>query len=309
MKVGVTGGAGFIGSSVARRLRNEGLEVVVVDDLSTGLISNLDALDVDLRVGSVSDGSFVATALDDCDRVIHLAALGSVPRSVADPSASFLVNALGTLNVLEVCRDLAVPVTYSSSSSVYGLNGHLPKDEDMWCQPTSPYGASKLAAESLALAFQSSYQLPVLVLRFFNVYGPSQRADHSYAAVIPRFVEAAIQGKPLEVHGDGLQSRDFTFIDTIVDLLYEATTRGVTSARPVNVAFGRSTTILEVAEILESLVASPLKISYSPRRTGDIKHSLNSPENLRSLFPDLREVELREGLEKTIEWMRQSRSS
>ena len=216
MRVAVTGGAGFIGANLCRRLlATDGVDsVAVLDDLSNGLRSNLDGLDVSFVEGTILDDAALDTAFAGADAVVHLAALGSVPRSVANPVASHAANATGTLMVLEAARrhgDLHTIV--SSSSSVYGSNPTLPKHEGLATRPISPYGASKLAAEGYTLAWGATYGLPVLAFRFFNVFGPLQAAGHVYAAVIPAFVDAALAGQPVTVHGDGTQSRDFTYVD------------------------------------------------------------------------------------------------
>ena len=203
MRILVTGGAGFIGSNLVRALLARGDEVVVLDDFSTGLESNLTGLQVSLVRGSIEDALTVESAIAGCAAVVHLAARGSVPRSIEDTVATHSVNATGTLNVLQAARAANAHVLLSSSSSVYGANLALPKREAMWMQPISPYGASKMAAESYALAFQEVYGLNVLVLRLFNVYGPGQRHDHAYAAVIPKFAWSALHHDCVEVHGDG----------------------------------------------------------------------------------------------------------
>ena len=185
-KVAVTGGAGFIGSNLAKRLVEEGFEVVVVDDLSTGLLSNVDRERADFHQFSITDPQMLIAALKDCSTIFHFAARGSVPRSVKNPVATHEVNATGTFNVLEVARKTGAHVVFSSSSSVYGRNIQLPKDESMWLGPMSPYAASKLSSEGYLQAYASAYSVPTTTLRFFNVFGPKQRPDHEYAAVLPK---------------------------------------------------------------------------------------------------------------------------
>ena len=241
MKVVVTGGAGFIGANLCRLLvGTPGVdEVVALDDLSTGFRSNLDGVPVELVEGTILDPDTVDRVLDGAGSVIHLGARGSVPRSVADPTASHDANATGTVGVLEGARRAGgVHVVVASSSSVYGANPTLPKQEDLVCRPVSPYAASKLATESYTLAWQHTYGLPTLAFRFFNVFGPLQPAGHAYAAVVPAFVSAAMEGRPLPVHGDGTQSRDFTYVDTVCTVLADAALRQVTDPQPVNLAFG-----------------------------------------------------------------------
>ena len=303
MAVLVTGGAGFIGSNLVHRLSNDGVRVRVLDDLSTGLLSNLDGADVEVVIGSITDPDMLARCTQGVDSIVHLAARGSVPRSIADPQATHDVNATGTLNVLQVAREVGTHVIVASSSSVYGENLALPKAEEMWCQPMSPYGASKLAAESYAMSFRNVYGMDVLTLRFFNVYGPKQRPDHDYAAVIPRFAYSALTGAPLHIHGDGLQSRDFTYVDSVVDLISDALSRGVQHDRPVNVAFGVRHTIMDVVRALESNVGHSVDLVYDPPRMGDVEHSENNPQLMHSLFPSVEPIALTEGISRTIAWL------
>ena len=211
----VTGGAGFIGANLCRTLaRVPGIDaVVVVDDFSTGTRSNLAGIDgIEIVEGSILDPATLARVVPGADAVVHLAARASVPRSLEDPFATHDVNATGTLRVLEAARQAGgAHVVVASSSSVYGANTSLPASEDLAPLPLSPYAVSKLAAEGYSLSYARSFGLPVLVFRFFNVFGPLQRAGHAYAAVVPAFVAAALAGDALPVHGDGGQTRDFTF--------------------------------------------------------------------------------------------------
>ena len=228
VRVCVTGAAGFIGSHLVDRLVAEH-DVVGIDDLSTGNIANLEHRGQSIRLieGSILDAEALRTATDGVDAIVHLAAIPSVPRSIADPVASHEANATGTLRVLEAARAQGdVHVIVASSSSVYGANPTLPKHEGLVAQPMSPYAVSKLAAEQYTLAWQHSYGLRTLPFRFFNVYGPRQAPGHAYAAVIPAFVHAALTGEPLTVHGDGTQSRDFTYVGTVVDVIVDAITTG-----------------------------------------------------------------------------------
>ena len=276
------------------------------DDLSSGLVSNLDGSEVSLIEGSIANLDQVMAAAEGVDAIVHLAARGSVPRSVEDPVATHVVNASGTLHVLEAARHEGSQLVFSSSSSVYGVNTQLPKREEMWTQPMSPYGASKLAAESYVMAYGAVYGLDVLALRFFNVYGPVQRHDHDYAAVIPRFAWAALQGDPLEIHGDGEQTRDFTHVDAVVGVVVDALNRCVTSERPVNLAFGDRTTVNGIADVLEDVLGRSLDRVHRPARVGDVRNSMNDPTLLQSLFPDVEPVNFRDGIESVVEWMQAS---
>jgi UDP-glucose 4-epimerase len=300
----VTGGAGFIGSNLVRVLVARGGSVRVLDDLSTGLQSNLDGLDVEVVIGSVVDPVAVAAAMAGASAVVHLAARGSVPRSVAEPMATHVVNATGTLVVLEAARAEGAHVIFSSSSSVYGVNTALPKRQEMWTQPMSPYGASKLAAESYAMAHRQVYGMDVLVLRFFNVYGPWQRPEHDYAAVIPKFAFKALAGDPLTVHGDGGQTRDFTHVDSVVSIVVDALARRVTWSRPVNLAFGDRLTVNGLVEELRTQVGRPLVVTTEPARAGDVRDSQNDPALLFSLFPGASAVPFPRGLASVLDWIR-----
>ncbi|HYF45433.1 MAG TPA: NAD-dependent epimerase/dehydratase family protein [Acidimicrobiales bacterium] len=304
MRTLVTGGAGFIGANLCRRLAGEGAEVRVLDDLSTGCSSNLDGLDVDLVEGSVIDAGLVARAASDVDHVVHLAARASVPRSIAEPVAAHEANVTGTLTVLEAARTEGVGVVVASSSSVYGDTEVSPKHEGLPVAPRSPYAATKLATEAYALSWQVAYGLPVLALRFFNVYGPLQPADHAYAAVVPRFVDAALAGRPLQVHGDGRQSRDFTFVATVVEVLRRAVVEGTSAPGPVNLAFGTRTDLLDLVGRLEAVVGRPLDVRHTEPRPGDVRHSTADGSRLAALFPGLEPVELDDGLRATVDWFR-----
>lgn len=305
MRVLVTGGAGFIGSNLCRRLVANGAvdRVVVLDDLSTGAASNLDGVDADLVAGSILDASVVGPLVADADAVVHLAALGSVPRSVADPVASHVVNASGTVSVLEAARSAGGRhVVVASSSSVYGANPALPKHEDLAQLPMTPYAASKLATEGYALAYQHSYGLPVLTFRFFNVFGPRQAVGHAYAAVVPTFVAAALGHRPIPVHGDGTQSRDFTAVDTVTAVIEDALLRSVTNPEPVNLAYGTRTDLLTLIGMLEEVLGRPLAREHGPRRVGDVDHSRADDARLRALFPGIEPVPMADALRATVEW-------
>lgn len=307
MKVVVTGGAGFIGANLVRTLvATDGVgDVVVVDDLSTGATSNLAGVDVDFRVASILDQKLLDAAMSGADAVVHLAAVPSVPRSVADPLTSHHANATGTLEVLQAVRRAGGPhVVLASSSSVYGANPTLPKSEDLRTAPLSPYAVSKLATEMYALAFAYCYGLEVLPFRFFNVFGPLQPADHAYAAVVPSFLDAALHDRPVTVHGDGEQSRDFTFVGTVVRVLVEAAKSRTTSDTAVNLAFGTRTSLNGLLTLMETQLGRPIAREYVAARKGDVRHSQADNSRLRQLFPEIEPVPLADGLGATIEWFR-----
>jgi UDP-glucose 4-epimerase len=307
VRILVTGGAGFIGANLCRRLvTSPGVtQVSVLDDLSTGSKANLDGLDVDLVVGSILDAELMCRLVDGTDSVVHLAARPSVPRSIQDPMASHLANATGTMTVLEAARLAGQPqVIVASSSSVYGANPILPKREDLASRPLSPYAASKLATEAYALAYGHSFGLPTIAFRFFNVFGPLQSASHAYAAVVPSFVDAALHGRPLTVHGDGTQSRDFTFVDSVTAVLERAITGRLAHPEPVNLAFGSRTTLLELIAEIESVLGRELPRVHVDPRAGDVAHSQADSTVLRRLFPDVQPVAFAEAVRLTVDWFR-----
>jgi UDP-glucose 4-epimerase len=307
MKVVVTGGAGFIGANLCRAFsEHPGIDqVVVVDDLSTGRSANVDGIEVSLLTGSILDADLLDAAFEGASSVVHLAARPSVPRSLADPMASHLVNATGTVQVLEAARRAGgVQVVVASSSSVYGANATLPKREDLPVSPVSPYAATKLATESYAIAWGRSFGMDVLPFRFFNVFGPLQAANHAYAAVVPAFISAALDGRPLTVHGDGQQTRDFTFVSSLTAVITEAVVRRRTSLSPVNLAFGGRFSLLEVIAVLEELIGRPLERDHTAPRAGDVRDSQADQSRLRSMFPDIVPVDLRSGLQMTVDWFR-----
>lgn len=303
----VTGGAGFIGANLCRVLavRDEVDQVVALDDLSTGYRENLGGVAAELVVGDILDGPLVREVVEGAASIVHLAARPSVPRSLTDPEASHRVNSSGTVNVLEAARAAGVGhVVVASSSSVYGANPTLPKREDLVTMPVSPYAASKLATESYALAWQRSFGLDVLAFRFFNVFGPLQMAGHAYAAVVPAFVSAALEGRPVPVHGDGSQTRDFTYVGTVSAVLAAAATRGVSHDGPVNLAFGSRVSLLELIAELEAVLGSSVAREHLAPRAGDVHDSQADDTLLRSLFDDLAPVPLPDGLAATVDWFR-----
>ena len=302
-KVAVTGGAGFIGSNLTMRLIDEGYEVVVVDDLSTGLLSNVNKDNSTLHEISIVDLKSLATALRGCETIFHLAARGSVPRSLKNPTATHEVNATGTLNVLEVARESGAHVVFSSSSSVYGRNMQLPKDESMWLGPMTPYAASKLSAEGYVQAYTSAYNVPTTLLRFFNVFGPRQRPDHEYAAVLPKWIWLAMQGKPIDVYGDGTASRDFTYVETVLDIAMRAMKEKITTEGALNLAFGNRIFLNDTIELLKKHFPD-LQVNYKENRLGDVKESQNSPGLLKSLFPAITPKPFEDALAETVEWLK-----
>lgn len=303
MRICVTGAAGFIGSQVCAGL-TQSHEVIGIDDLSTGTMDNLSGLPVQMIHGSILESDLLEQATKGAEVIVHLAARPSVPRSLREPVATHEANATGTIRVLEAARRTAAHVIVASSSSVYGANPVLPKHEDLLPAPVSPYAASKLAAEQYALAWQRSFDVPVMAFRFFNVFGPHQAPGHAYAAVIPAFIHAVLEGRALQIHGDGMQSRDFTYVGTVVDVITQTIDRRVTSDGPVNLAFGTRTSLLELIDALQDVLGIAIERVHGDRRAGDVEHSQADNRRLRQLFPAVAPVDLRTGLQVTAAWMR-----
>lgn len=304
MRILITGGAGFIGHNFAKRAAEAGHEVRVLDDFSTGYRENLRGLDLELVDGSLLDETSVRRAVSGVDSIVHLGALGSVPRSIANPLRTHAVNATGTLTLMESARRAGIShVIFSSSSSVYGANRAMPKREREWVRPMSPYAVSKLAAEQYVLAYQQSFGFETLAFRFFNVYGPGQRPGHVYAAVIPVFLDAAHRNQPLWINGDGSNSRDFTYVGTVCDVLLDAVRRRISHPEPVNLAFGTNTPLSELAREVGLIVDRPIEVRYRDPRPGDVPHSQADPAVLRALFPQASPTTLREGLSITSAWL------
>src|SRR6266540_4074750 len=272
----VTGGAGFIGSHLAQRLVALGHHVRVVDNLSTGSEANLAGMadDIEFLRGDLCEVDVCRRAVAGIDVVFHVAALPSVPRSLKDPWASHAANVSATVRLLEACKEAKVArVIYSSSSSVYGDTPVLPKAESVEPLPRSPYAASKLAGEQYVLAFARSGAMEGVALRYFNVFGPRQSPHSAYAAVIPRFFQAALEGRSAVVYGDGHQTRDFTYVDNVVDAnILAASALGTTATGwPVNVGAGTRTTLLGLISLMGTITGRPLGYVRQPARSGDVR--------------------------------------
>jgi nucleoside-diphosphate-sugar epimerase len=290
----VTGGAGFIGSHIVDRLVEEGHRVRVVDNFSTGRRENLAHLEghplVQVAEGDICDGEFMAEAMEGVDYVLHQAAIPSVPRSVSDPATSHRVNVEGTLRVLLAAREAGVRrVVFASSSSVYGdVSGdpraELAKRESLPPRPLSPYAGTKLAGEGYCLAFHSSYGLETVVLRYFNVFGPRQDPSSQYASVVPRFAAALLNGKRPVIYGDGLQTRDFTYVSNVVDANLRACRAPGAPGRVFNVACGRSVSVLELLQTMAGVLGVSADPEFQNPRPGDVRHSRASISMARKVL-------------------------
>jgi UDP-glucose 4-epimerase len=301
----VTGGAGFIGSHIAERLLRDGHAVRVLDDFSNGKQENLDGMsnDIELFRGNVRDRNLVADAVKGAYVVFHEAALGSVPRSIADPVTTHESNITGTLNILLAARDLGTRrVVFASSSSVYGETLVLPKHEDMKPEPVSPYALSKLSAEQYCGVFHRVYGAETVALRYFNIFGPRQDPESQYAAVVPKFITAILAGRRPVIFGDGLQSRDFTYVDNVVEANLLASEADGAAGRFFNVACGGRYTLLDLLARVKVMLASDVEPVYEASRPGDVRDSQASIEAAKSTLGYKVSVDFDEGLRRTVEW-------
>ncbi len=306
MKVLITGGAGFIGTNLTIGLLNSGFNVKVFDDLSTGLKQNIPK-DAEFVNASILETSHLNKAIEDCEVVVHLGARGSVPRSIKDPIATHNVNSTGTLNVLEVARTSKSHYIFSSSSSVYGSNTILPKNEDMVLRPITPYAASKMSGEGLSLAYAKTYELSVSTFRFFNIFGPWQRPDHEYAAVLPKWISKCMKGEEIDIFGDGEQTRDFTYVGTVVNVIIDCILNKILHPEPVNLAYGNNISLNQVTELLKNSFPE-LKVKNLSPRDGDVLHSKNDPRLIKALYPNVDIEKFETSLEKTINWFKKSKT-
>ena len=302
----VTGGAGFIGSNLARALVARGDEVRIFDNFLTGRPENLaDVPDVDVVEGDVRDLDRLHVAMKGVDRVLHQAAVPSVARSLKDPLTTNEANVGGTLNVLIAARDAGVRrVVCASSSSVYGDTPTLPKVETMAPSPLSPYAVSKLSGEYYCSVFTRLFDVEAVSLRYFNVFGPHQDPSSDYAAVIPKFITLMAKGERPAIHGDGTQSRDFTFIDNVVQANLKAAEAPDVGGEAFNVACGARYTLLDLVEALNRILRTSIEPRFGDRRPGDVQHSLADIDKARRLLGYEPAVAFEEGLERTVAWLR-----
>lgn len=308
----VTGGAGFIGSHLVEALLERGHTVRVLDNFSTGDLANLDGVRDRVHVfdGDITDLESVQTAMEGVEVVFHQAALASVPRSIANPLATHQACVTGTLHVLLAARDAGVRrVVYAASSSAYGGSQKLPKCEDDPTLPLSPYAVAKLAGEQYCAVFAGVYGLETVRLRYFNVFGPRQSPDSPYAAVIPKFIEAMSSGRRPIIHGDGKQSRDFTYVADVVHAnLLAAAAPGV-RGKVYNIACGRRTSLLELVQYLNNLLGTDLQPEHTDARPGDVRHSLASIDEARDDLGYDPTTDMMTGLHHCLEWWRQRHPS
>ncbi len=305
MRVLVTGGAGFIGSHLVDALVERGDDVVVLDDLSTGFAANINPA-ATLVEGSIADEAAAAKAVDGCELVFHQAAHKAVLRSVELPLTTDTANTHGTLTILKAAADAGVQrVVHASSSSVYGGATTVPTPESEPLIPRSPYAVTKLAAEHYCRVFAELYGLETVALRYFNVYGPRQRPDATYAAVIPLFVDALLHGRDPEVHGDGLQSRDFTYIADVVgaNLAAAAAPASACSGRAYNIAPGKAASLLDILAALGGLLGVTPNPHFVATRAGDVKHSLADASAAARDLGYRCTISLDDGLARTVEWL------
>jgi UDP-N-acetylglucosamine/UDP-N-acetyl-alpha-D-glucosaminouronate 4-epimerase len=305
----ITGIAGFIGSTLARAVLAQGGKVVGFDNFSTGKRENLaDVLNqIEFYEANLLDLGALREASRGVDCVFHEAALPSVPRSVKDPLSSNQANVDGTLNLLVAARDANVKrVIYAASSSAYGDTLTLPKKEDMLPRPISPYATAKLASEYYMTSFYRCYGLETVCLRYFNVFGPRQDPSSPYSGVLAKFITQMLKGKPPTIFGDGKQSRDFTYVDNVIEanLLAARTQNSEVAGRVFNVATGRQTSLYQTIQILKELTNYSGDVTYGPERIGDVKHSLADVSLAKQGFGYIPKVEFEEGLARTVAWYR-----
>ncbi len=302
MNILITGGAGFIGSHIAERFHATD-SVTVLDNFRSGFRHNLDGFRVRLVEGSVTDRALVSDLLRGVDYVFHLAALVSVPESMEKPGETVAINVQGTLNMLEAARAHGVKkVVISSSAAIYGNNPTVPKVETMLPEPRSPYAITKLDDEYYGRMFTEDFGLPVVALRYFNVFGPRQNPRSQYAAAVPIFIDRCLKGEDLVIYGDGEQTRDFVYVKDIVGANALAARSAATGV--FNIACGKSMSINTLATTLQSLTASASRITHAGERAGDVKHSLAATDRATNVLEFAPGYTVEQGLAETIAWMR-----
>lgn len=303
----VTGGAGFIGSHLVRRLLHDGYRVRVLDNLATGKAANLAEVceQIEFIEGSITDATAAARAVNGASYVLHQAAIPSVPRSIADPLASHAENSTGTLSMLCAARDAGVKrFVYAASSSAYGDTPTLPKVETMRTDPLSPYAVAKLSGENYCRAFNQVYGLETVALRYFNIFGPRQDPKSLYSAVIPKFITAILEDREISIYGDGEHSRDFTFIDNTVDANLLAMTTPNVGGEMCNIACGQRFSLNDLVERLGAITGKKPRVEYQDRKSGDVQHSLADISRARELLGYEPRVSFEEGLQQTVAYFK-----
>lgn len=302
----ITGGAGFIGSNIAEELVRRGEKVRILDNFSTGKIENIEKFKDKIEIirGDIKNYSDVKKAVKGVRYVIHQAAMRCVPRSVDDPRGANDNNITGTLNVLMAAKEEKVlKVVYASSSSVYGDCKIFPQKESFCPSPISPYAVSKLAAEHYCVMFSKTYTLPTVSLRYFNVFGPKQPAESMYSAVIPKFIESALKNRPLEIHWDGKQSRDFTYVKNVVDANIMAAVSNKCGV-VYNVGCGSTISLLDIIRLLEEFLGKKLEKKFMPKRAGDVRKTYADISLIKKELGYEPKVGFREGLFNTFNWFK-----
>ena len=301
----VTGGAGFIGSHIVQRLLRRGDRVRVVDNLSTGSVERLSCVRsaIDFVEADLADVHVCERVVDGVTYVIHQAAIPSVQRSIRDPVATNRANVTATLNLLESCRARGVArVVCAASSSAYGNTAVLPKQEDMPANPLSPYALQKFVAERYARMYHQLFGLETVSLRYFNVFGPSQDPQSEYSAVIPKFIDKLLKGETLTIFGDGEQSRDFTYVDNVVDANLLAIIAKGAVGEVCNIGCGTRISLNELVTLLEKIIGKKAKVDYQPARLGDVRDSEADISRANSLLQYSPHISIEDGLSKTVEW-------
>ena len=303
----VTGGAGFIGSHIVQRLVRRGERVRVVDNLSTGKIERIDCVcsAIDFVEADLADPQVCDRVVDGVDYVLHQAAIPSVQRSIRDPMASNRANITATLNLLESCRAHGVRrLVYAASSSAYGDTRVLPKHEEMAANPLSPYALQKFVGERYAKLFFDLYKFETVSLRYFNVFGPSQDPYSEYSAVIPKFITKLLAGEKLTIFGDGEQSRDFTYVENVVEANLLALTAGDAAGKMMNLGCGARISLNQLVKQLENILGLSAQVEYLPARAGDVHDSLADIGLAERLLGYRPLVSVEDGLARTVEWFR-----
>jgi len=305
MKFLVTGGAGFIGSHIVDALVKNGDKVSIIDDFSSGQRENLEGVidKIELIEGDIRDKDLVNKSMQGTDYVLHQAALRSVPKSLLRPERYNDVNINGTLNILSAAKDLKVKrVVFASSSSIYGETDRLPEKEDLYPLLISPYALTKLAGEYYCRIFSEIHGLETVSLRYFNVFGPRQSLENEYAVVIPKFITCMLKDERPPIHGDGIQTRDFTYVENVVQANIKAATIPGIKSELLNIACGKAYSVLDIIKYINKIIKKDIKPRFTPPRSGDVKHTLADITKAKKLIKFKPEIGFKEGLEKTVEY-------